>query len=185
MIDDILSQADAQMAKALVALEHAFNRIRTGRANPNLLDNVRVNYYGTPTALSQVANINVEDGRTLAISPWENNLVPEIEKAIMKSDLGLNPSTTGSTIRISIPMLTEETRRDFIKQARSEAEKARVAVRNGRRDGNAQVKDLLKDKAISEDEARGAEDSVQKLTDKFVAKVDDMLASKETDLLKV
>ncbi len=185
MIDDILAQGDAQMAKALVALENAFNRIRTGRANPNLLDPVKINYYGAPTPLSQVANIMVEDGRTLAISPWESNLVPEIEKAILKSDLGLNPNTSGGTIRISMPMLTEETRKDFIKQARAEAEKARVSVRNGRRDANSEVKELLKEKMISEDEARSAEDLVQKLTDKFVAKVDDMLANKEADLLKV
>lgn len=185
MIDDILKQADVQMGKALDALDHAFNRIRTGRANPSILETVKVKYYGSETGLLQIANVSVEDGRTLAISPWEPSLVPEVEKAIMKSDLGLNPSTSGSTIRVTMPMLTEETRKDFIKTARAEAEKARVSVRNARRDGNGNVKDLVKEKLISEDEGRGGEDQVQKLTDKFIAKIDEALAAKEADLLKV
>ncbi|ACE84528.1 ribosome recycling factor [Cellvibrio japonicus Ueda107] len=150
-----------------------------------MLDGVRVNYYGTETPLSQVANINVEDARTLSVSPWERNLVPDIEKAIMKSDLGLNPSTNNGLIRIPLPMLTEETRKNFIKQARAEAENARVAVRNVRRDVLADVKALLKDKAISEDDERRAQDDIQKITDKFIAEVDKALSAKETDLMAI
>ena len=154
MINDIKKDAEERMAKSLGALVDAFKRVRTGRANPSLLDSVMVNYYGTPTPLTQIANVTVEDGRALAVSPWERNMVPEIEKAIMKSDLGLNPSTTGDTIRLPMPALTEETRKNFIKQARTEAEKGRVSVRNIRRDANGTLKDLLKDKEISEDEQR-------------------------------
>lgn len=185
MINDIQKDAEERMAKSVAALVEAFKRVRTGRANPNIFDSIMVNYYGSPTPLAQVANIIVEDGRTLGINPWEKNLVPEIEKAIMKSDLGLNPNTSGDTIRVHMPALTEETRQQFIKQARSEAEKGRVAVRNIRRDANASLKDLLKEKSISEDEERGAEDQIQKLTDKFIAQVDSLLADKEKDLMQV
>jgi ribosome recycling factor len=185
MISDIKKDAESRMKKAVEALEHNFKRIRTGRAHPSLLDGIMVNYYGTDTPLSQVANINIDDARTLAVSPWERNLVPEIEKAIMKSDLGLNPSTNGGLIRIPLPMLTEETRKTFIKQARAEAENGRVAVRNVRRDVLNDVKALLKDKAIGEDDERRAQDDIQKITDKYVADVDKALAAKETDLMVV
>ena len=185
MINDIKKDAETRMKKAIESLGNNFNKIRTGRAHPSLLDGISVDYYGTPTPLSQVANINIEDARTLSVSPWERNLVPVIEKAIMKSDLGLNPSTNNGLIRIPLPMLTEETRKNFIKQARAEAENARVAVRNVRRDVLGDVKALLKDKAISEDDDRRAQDEIQKITDKFVAEVDKALAAKETDLMTV
>lgn len=185
MINDIKKDAEGRMKKAVEALSNNFNKIRTGRAHPSLLDGVMVNYYGTDTPLSQVANINIEDARTLAVSPWERNLVPEIEKAIMKSNLGLNPSTNNGLIRIPLPMLTEETRKTFIKQARAEAENGRVAVRNVRRDVLGDVKALLKDKAISEDDDRRAQDEIQKITDKYIAEVDKALAAKEVDLMSV
>ena len=185
MLNDIKKDAQERMGKSVHALIEAFKRVRTGRANPAILDNVMVDYYGNPTPISQVANIIVEDGRALAINPWEKNLVPAIEKAILKSDLGLNPATNGDTIRLPMPALTEETRKDYIKQARAEAEKGRVSVRNIRRDANGSVKDLLKEKEITEDESRGAEDAIQKLTDKFIGQVDDLLAEKEKDLMKV
>jgi len=185
MINDIKKDAEGRMKKAVEALANNFNKIRTGRAHPSLLDGVMVNYYGTDTPLSQVANINIEDARTLAVSPWERNLVPEIEKAIMKSNLGLNPSTNNGLIRIPLPMLTEETRKTFIKQARAEAENGRVAVRNVRRDVLGDVKVLLKDKAISEDDDRRAQDEIQKITDKYIAEVDKALAAKEVDLMSV
>lgn len=185
MINDIKKDAEDRMNKSVQSLIEALKKVRTGRANPAILDGVMVNYYGTDTAISQLANIIVEDGRCLAINPWEKNLVPQIEKAIMKSDLGLNPSTTGDTIRLPMPALTEETRKNFIKQARNEAEKGRVAVRNIRRDANAKMKDLVKDKLVSEDEQRGGEDQVQKLTDKFITEIDNLLAAKEKDLMQV
>jgi ribosome recycling factor len=185
MINDIKKDAESRMKKAIEALGNNFNKIRTGRAHPSLLDGIMVNYYGTPTPLSQVGNINIEDARTLSVSPWERNLVGEIEKAIMKSDLGLNPSTNNGLIRIPLPMLTEETRKNFIKQARAEAEHGRVAVRNVRRDVLADVKALLKDKKIGEDEDRRAQDDIQKITDKYIAEVDKALAAKETDLMAV
>jgi len=185
MINDIKKDAESRMKKAIEALGNNFNKIRTGRAHPSLLDGIMVNYYGTPTPLSQVGNINIEDARTLSVSPWERNLVSEIEKAIMKSDLGLNPSTNNGLIRIPLPMLTEETRKNFIKQARAEAEHSRVAVRNVRRDVLAEVKALLKDKKIGEDEDRRAQDDIQKITDKYIAEVDKALTAKETDLMAV
>jgi ribosome recycling factor len=185
MINDIKKDAEARMKKAVEVLSLNFNKIRTGRAHPSLLDGLMVNYYGTPTPLAQVGNINIEDARTLSISPWERNLVPEIEKAIMKSDLGLNPSTNNGLIRIPLPMLTEETRKNFIKQARAEAENGRVAVRNVRRDVLGDVKALLKDKAIGEDDDRRAQDDIQKITDKYIAEVDKALAAKEVDLMAV
>ena len=185
MIADIKKDAENRMGKAVEALENNFKKIRTGRAHPSLLDGIMVNYYGTETPLSQVANINIDDARTLAVSPWERNLVPEIEKAIMKSNLGLNPSTNGGLIRIPLPMLTEETRKTFIKQARAEAENGRVAVRNVRRDVINDIKALLKDKAIGEDEDRRAQDDIQKITDKYIAEVDKALAAKEQDLMAI
>jgi ribosome recycling factor len=185
MIEDIKQEAKEQMQRSLDALGINFNKIRTGRAHPSILDGIKVDYYGSDTPLSQVANISVLDARTLSISPWERQLTPEIEKAIMKSDLGLNPSTTGDLIRLPMPMLTEETRKNYTKQARSEAESAKISVRNARRDALGHVKDLLKDKEIGEDEERRAQDDIQKITDKFVADVDAALSAKEVDLLKI
>lgn len=185
MIDEIKQEADARMKKSLEALASAFNKIRTGRAHPSILDSVRVNYYGQEVPLSQVANVNIMDARTLSVSAWEKKMVPVIEKAIMMSDLGLNPNTSGDLIRIPMPALTEETRRNYVKQAKAEAETARVSVRNIRRDANSQLKALLKDKEISEDDERRAQDEVQKLTDRYIAEVDKAFAAKENDLMAV
>ena len=185
MIDDIKSEAQERMGKSLEALGHNFNKIRTGRAHPSILDGIRVEYYGADTPLSQMANISVEDARTLVVTAWDKSSVPDIERAIMKSSLGLNPSTAGEVMRIPMPALTEETRKGFIRQARAEAESARVSVRNARRDAMAMLKDLLKEKDISEDEERRAEDEIQKLTDKFIAEVETALSDKEADLLEI
>ena len=185
MIDDIRSEAQERMEKSLDALSHNFNKIRTGRAHPSLLDGLKVEYYGAETPLNQVANINVEDARTLSLTAWDKSMIPDIEKAIMKSDLGLNPATAGEVIRIPMPMLTEETRKGFIKQARHEAESARVSVRNARRDAMAMLKELEKDKEISEDDERRGQEAVQKLTDDFVGRVEKMLTEKEADLLEI
>ncbi|WP_439133897.1 ribosome recycling factor [Pseudomaricurvus sp.] len=185
MIEDIKKDAQERMGKAVDALGNNFNKIRTGRAHPSILDGVTVNYYGADTPLSQVANISVLDARTLSVSPWEKQMTPEIEKAIMKSSLGLNPVTTGDLMRIPMPPLTEETRKGYIKQARGEAENARVSIRNIRRDALGDVKDLLKEKEISEDDDRRAQDDIQKITDKFVAQVDTALATKEKDLMEI
>jgi ribosome recycling factor len=185
MINDIQNDAQERMVKSVSAMVDAFKKIRTGRAHPSILEGVMVDYYGSPTQLAQLANINVEDGRCLAIVPWEKPLIPAIEKAIMKSDLGLNPSTTGDKIRVPMPALTEETRKQFIKQARAEAEKGRVSIRNIRRDANGMIKDLLKEKEISEDEERAGQDQVQKLTNQFVAEIETVLAGKEKDLMQV
>ncbi|MEX2963416.1 ribosome recycling factor [Microbulbifer sp. TYP-18] len=185
MIEDIKKSAKGRMDKTLDALAGNFNKIRTGRAHPSLLDSIRISYYGSETPLSQVAAIKVEDARTLSVTPWEKGLVPEIEKAIMKSDLGLNPSTAGSVIRIPMPMLTEETRKGFIREAKGEAETARVSIRNVRRDALAEIKALEKEKEISEDDERRAADEIQKITDKYVADVDLKLAAKEKDLMEI
>ncbi|MEE4190980.1 MAG: ribosome recycling factor [Halieaceae bacterium] len=185
MIDDIKTEARERMSRSLEALSHNFNKIRTGRAHPSLLDDIRVEYYGADTPLNQMANIAVEDGRTLAVTAWDKGVVPEIEKAILKSDLGLNPATAGEVIRIPMPPLTEETRKGFIKQARQEAESARVSVRNARRDANGMLKDLLKEKEISEDEERRAQEEVQKITDTFIANIEKALEEKESDLLEI
>lgn len=185
MINDIKAEAEKKMKKSLEALHSAFNKIRTGRAHPSILDSVMVNYYGQETPLKQVASVNVEDNRTLTVSPWEKNLVPTIEKAIMTSDLGLNPATTGDLIRVPMPMLTEETRREMVKQAKADAEHGRVSIRNARRDANNMIKELLKEKEITEDDERRGEDEIQKLTDKYIAEVEKMLKSKEEDLMAV
>ncbi|MEX2468542.1 MAG: ribosome recycling factor [Pseudohongiellaceae bacterium] len=185
MVKDIINDAGERMQKSVVSLEEAFKRIRTGRAHPSLLDSVTVSYYGAETSLSQLANINVEEGRSLVISPWEKKLIGDIEKAIMKADLGLNPSNNGDTIRVPMPPLTEETRREYTKQAKHEAENARVAIRNIRRDANNDFKELEKEKEISEDEQRRAEEQVQKLTDKYIAAVEAAFQEKETDLLSI
>lgn len=185
MIEDIKKDAQQRMVKSIAAMSDAFKKIRTGRAHPSILDGVMVDYYGSPTPLAQLANINVEDGRCLAIVPWEKPLAPAIEKAIMKSDLGLNPSTTGDKIRVPMPALTEETRKQFIKQARAEAEKGRVSIRNIRRDANGMIKDLLKEKEISEDDERRGQDQIQKVTDQYIAEIETVLAGKEKDLMQV
>lgn len=185
MINEIKTDAEQRMKKSLESLTTAFAKIRTGRAHPSILDSVSVDYYGNPTPLSQVANINVEDARTLSIQPWERTMIQAIEKAIMTSDLGLNPSTAGTVIRVPMPALTEETRKNFIRQARQEAENGKVAIRNIRRDANSSIKDLLKEKEITEDEERRGEDEIQKLTDKYVAEADVLLAAKEKDLMQV
>lgn len=185
MIEDIKSEAKERMDKSLDALAHNFNKIRTGRAHPSLLDGLKVEYYGSQTPLSQVANVNVEDARTLSLTVWDKSMIQDVERAIMKSDLGLNPATAGEVIRIPMPMLTEETRKGFIRQARNEAESARVSVRNARRDANSMLKDLVKDKEISEDDERRAQDNVQKLTDDYVARIEKMLGEKETDLMEI
>jgi ribosome recycling factor len=183
MKDEIIDDTNQRMQKTIVSLEDSFKRIRTGRAHPSILDSVMVSYYGTDTLLNQLANVNVEEGRTLLISPWEKNIIGEIEKAILKSDLGLNPSNNGDTIRVPMPPLTEETRKEYTKQAKNEAENARVAVRNIRRDANSDLKDLEKEKVISEDDQRRAEDQVQKLTNKYIADIDSAYSVKESDLL--
>jgi len=185
VINDIKMEARERMEKSLEALVHHFNKIRTGRAHPSLLDGIRVEYYGAETPLSQMANISVEDARTLSLTPWDKSVVPQIERAIMKSDLGLNPSTAGGVIRIPMPMLTEETRKGFTRQARQEAESARVSVRNARRDAMAMLKELVKDKEIGEDDERRGQEDVQKLTDSFIAQIEKLLAEKETDLMEI
>ncbi|WP_439105993.1 ribosome recycling factor [Congregibacter sp.] len=185
MLDDIRKDADSRMKNSLEALGTNFNKIRTGRAHPSLLDGIKVSYYGADTPLSQVANVNVEDARTLSLTAWDRSMIPDIERAIMKSDLGLNPATAGEVIRIPMPALTEETRKGYIKQARSEAEAARVSVRNARRDAMGMLKELVKDKEIGEDDERRGQDQIQKLTDSFVARVDEMLTAKEADLLEI
>lgn len=185
MIDEIIQDADVRMGKSIDALHTEFKKIRTGRAHPSLLDQVHVDYYGADTPINQVANVTVEDSRTLAVTPWEKDMVSKVEKAIMNSDLGLNPSTAGTVIRIPMPPLTEERRRDLVKVVKHEAEQARVAIRNIRRDANSDFKDLLKEKEISEDEERNAEERIQKLTDKYVGKIDKVLADKEAELMEV
>lgn len=185
MINEIKQDAQERMKKSLESLAGAFAKIRTGRAHPSILDGVMVSYYGSDTPLRQVANVTVEDSRTLALTIFDKSMIQAVEKAIMTSDLGLNPATAGTTIRVPMPALTEETRKGFTKQARSEAENARVAVRNIRRDAIAQLKDLVKEKEISEDEERRGQDDVQKLTDKYVAEIDKALEVKENDLMAV
>ncbi len=173
------------MGKSLESLQTAFAKIRTGRANPALLDAITVEYYGSPTPLNQVASITVEDARTLAISPWEKPLIPEIEKAILKSDIGITPVSTGDVIRVPLPPLTEENRKDLARLAKQEAENGRIAIRNIRRDAIADVRELVKEKEATEDEARRAEERVQGFTDSRVAEVDAALAAKEADLLEI
>lgn len=185
MINDIQQDASGRMAKTIEALKTTFSKIRTGRAHPSLLDQIMVSYYGTDTPLSQVANVAVEDSRTLTVTPWEKAMVSAIEKAIMASDLGLNPATTGTVIRIPLPPLTEERRRDLVKLVKHEAENSRVSIRNIRRDANSEIKEALKEKMISEDEQRTGEDKIQKLTDKFIQEVEKQLELKEADLLSM
>jgi len=185
MIDEIIKDAEVRMGKSIDSLHTEFSKIRTGRAHPSLLDQIQVDYYGAGTPINQVANVNIEDSRTLVVTPWEKDMVAKVEKAIMGSDLGLNPATAGTVIRIPMPPLTEERRRDLVKVVRHEAEQGRVAIRNIRRDANSDFKDLLKEKEISEDEEHKAEENIQKLTDTYVAKIDKVLADKEAELMEV
>lgn len=185
MIEDIKKDAASRMAKSVENLKQELTKLRTGRAHTSLLDHIRVNYYGSEVPLNQAASVSVADPRTLVVSPWEKNMIPAVEKAILNSDLGLNPATAGTVIRIPLPPLTEERRRDMVKLVRHEGEGARVAIRNIRRDANADLKALLKEKEITEDEERRAQDDIQKLTDKYVAEVDKVLEVKEAELMEI
>ncbi|MAU69689.1 MAG: ribosome recycling factor [Gammaproteobacteria bacterium] len=184
-MENLINDVSEKMDKSLSALRNAFNKIRTGRANPAILDDVKVDYYGNLTPINQTSNISVEEGRSLVISPWDKSLIPEIEKAILSSDLGLNPSTSSDLIRVSMPALTEETRQDYIKQARAEAENSRVSIRNVRRDANQSAKEKQQASEISEDDQRRLEDLIQKETDKFISIIDTELKNKESDLLEI
>lgn len=185
MNHQVLKEAEGKMLKCIEALKHEMAKIRTGRAHPSLLDHVRIDYYGQETPLSQVASVTASDARTLAITPWEKRLIPLIEKAILAADLGLNPTTSGDIVRVPMPALTEERRKEMIRIVRQEGEGARVSVRNVRRDANTQFKELLKNKTITEDEERRLQENVQKLTDKFVAEVDNLLSYKESELMAI
>lgn len=185
MIDEIMEDASDRMDKSLEALHTAFARIRTGRASVSLLDHVEVEYYGTPTPIKQVATVKVEEGRTLHITPWEKSLIPVIEKSILRSNLGVTPASTGEIIRLPLPTLTEENRRELIKRARHAAEAARVALRNIRREVIHDFRDMVKEKMISEDEEHQAEDRIQHITDRHVQKVDELLEQKEADLIEI
>jgi len=185
MIEDVKKDAAERMSKCVASLRNELKKLRTGRASTNLLEHLRVDYYGSEVPLQQVANVAVEDSRTLTVVPWEKQMVPVIEKAIMKSDLGLNPATAGNVIRVPLPALTEERRRELGKVVRHEGESARVAIRNVRRDVMHELKEMLKEKMISEDDDRRAHDDVQKLTDKYVAEVDQVVAEKEKELMQV
>ena len=185
MIDEIELDAQDRMEKSVVALKSQLSKIRTGRAHPSLLDSIMVSYYGADTPLKQVANIIAEDSRTLALSVFDKSAIQAVEKAIMQSDLGLNPMSAGTSIRIPLPALTEERRKDLIKVVRGEVEQGRVAVRNIRRDANSDIKELLKEKEISEDQSRAAEENIQTLTNDFIKKMDAVLADKEKELMEV
>jgi ribosome recycling factor len=185
MLDDIKKDAVTRMQKCVLAFKNELKRLRTGRAHPSLLEHIRVDYYGNEVPLQQVANIALEDSRTLTVTPWEKGMVSVIEKAIMKSDLGLMPNTAGTVIRVPMPPLTEERRRDLTKVVRHEAENARVAVRNVRRDVMNELREMLKEKLVSQDDDRRAQDEVQKLTDKHVAEIDQVLVEKEKELMQV
>ena len=185
MITEIRKDTEQRMRKSLDALKVDLSKVRTGRAHTGLLDHVTVDYYGSPTLITQVANITLIDARTIGVQPWEKNMVGKVERAIRDADLGLNPSTNGDLIRVPMPMLTEERRRDLIKLVKSEGENAKIAVRNIRRDANQSLKDMLKKKEISEDDERRVQDDIQKLTDRFVSEIDQTLAAKEVDLMAV
>jgi len=185
MIDDILKDAEQRMQKSIEAMRGEMAKIRTGRANPNLISHISVDYYGVATPITQVANLTVQDARTLGVQPWEKTMVPVVERAIMEANLGLNPITTGDIIRIPLPPLTEERRKEMVKVAASEGESGKVAIRNIRRDANSDFKSLLKDKDISEDEDKQAQDNIQKLTDQYVAQVDEIVKEKEAEILTV
>ena len=185
VLDEIMKDAATRMAKSVAALQSELTKIRTGRAHTSLLDHITVDYYGSQVPINQAANVSVEDSRTLTVTPWEKDMVPVIEKAIMGSDLGLNPATAGTVIRVPLPPLTEERRKDMIRVVRNEAEGGRVAVRNIRRDAMHDVKELLKEKMIGEDEERRAETEIQTITDKYVADIDGVLGVKEAELMEI
>jgi ribosome recycling factor len=185
MIADVKKSAEQKMLKTVDALKHDYLKVRTGRAHTGLLDHIQVDYYGAMMPINQVANVTLADARTIAVQPWEKKMVQVVEKAIRDSDLGLNPATSSDVIRVPMPPLTEERRKDLIKVVRHEAENARIAVRNVRRDANEHLKKLLKDHAISEDDERHAQADVQKLTDRYIAEIDKVLQAKEADLLAV
>ncbi len=185
MLDEIKKDAGDRMSKSVAALKQDMTKIRTGRAHTSLLDHITVAYYGSEVPLKQVSNVGVEDSRTLTVTPWEKDMVGVIEKAIMNSDLGLNPASAGTVIRVPLPPLTEERRKDMIRVVRSEAEGARIAVRNIRRDAISDIKDLLKEKMIGEDDEHRGEDEIQVITDKYVAEIDQVLAEKESDLMEI
>lgn len=184
-MSNVIKDTEVRMQKSVESFKIDISKVRTGRAHPSLLDQVRVDYYGTPTPLSQVANITIADSRTLAITPWEKKMIPVIEKAIMTSNLGLNPATSSDVIRVPLPALTEERRKELTKVVRNEAETARVTIRNARRDANNGLKESLKNKEIAEDEERRMTDNIQKLTDKFIAEIDQLLAGKESELMAI
>ncbi len=184
-VSELKQNADQKMQKSIESLKHDLSKVRTGRAHPSLLDQVHVDYYGSPTPLSQVANLTLIDARTIGVQPWEKNMIAPVEKAIRESDLGLNPASMGDLIRVPMPALTEERRKELVKVVKHEGENAKIAVRNIRRDANEHLKKLLKDKDISEDDERRAQDDVQKMTDKFVAEVDKLVTQKEADIMTV
>lgn len=185
MINDISKDAEKRMIKSIEALKSDLTKLRTGRAHPSLLEHIKVSYYGTDTPLNQVANIAIENSRTLAVTVWEKDMAGAVEKAIRSSELGLNPMSAGTVIRVPLPPLTEERRRDLVKVIREQAEEARVAIRNIRRDANQMLKDLLKEKDITEDEERRGEANIQKITDKYVSEIDKIIETKEADLMAV
>ncbi|SDY32831.1 ribosome recycling factor [Nitrosomonas sp. Nm33] len=185
MIADVKKSAEQKMQKSLEALKTDFGKVRSGRAHTGLLDHIMVDYYGTPTPINQVANISLPDARTIGVMPWDKKMLSAIEKAIRESELGLNPMTVGEMIRVPMPLLTEERRRELTKVVKNEAEAARVAMRNIRRDANAQMKELLKEKQISEDDDRRGQEEIQKLTDRYIAEVDKLLQAKEAELMAV
>lgn len=185
MVEDILEDANERMGKSLESLQQVFAKIRTGRANPSLLDGIMVPYYGTDTPLNQVATVSVEDARTLVLSPWEKPMIPAIEKAILKSNLGVTPVTSGDVVRVPLPPLTEENRRDLAKQAKHEAENGRIAIRNIRRDAIADIREMMKEKMVAEDEGHRGEERAQVHTDARVAEVDAALSAKESDLMEI
>lgn len=185
MIEDVKNDAQARMAKSVESFKNDLVKVRTGRAHPSLLDQITVDYYGSETPLNQVAKVSTEDSRTLMVSPWEKDMVKAVEKAIMTSDLGLNPSTAGTTIRVPLPPLTEERRRDLVKVVKAEAENARVAIRNIRRDANSDLKEYQKEKEISEDDERKGQELIQKITDKAIADIEALLVEKEKELMEI
>ncbi len=185
MIEDIKADAASRMTKSVEAFKHELGKIRTGRAHPSLLEQILVEYYGSDVPISQVANVVAEDARTLLVTPWEKDMVKVVEKAILTSDLGLNPATAGTAIRVPMPPLTEERRRDLVKVVKQEAENGKIAIRNIRRDANNDLKELVKEKEISEDDERRGQDAIQKLTDKYVAEIDQLLEVKEKELMEV
>ena len=185
MAKQLIQDTEQRMRKCIDALKNELTRVRTGRASTGLIEHIKVSYYGNDTPLTQVANVTVEDARTLSVSPWEKDMVPVVEKAIRNADLGLNPMTTGNVIRVPLPQLTEDRRKDLIKIIREEGEKARVAVRNVRRDANTGIKDLLKAKSITEDDERRSETDIQKITDKIIADIDKLITDKEAELMVI